>query len=130
LQDSAPPDRPRLLISFDEAGIGCFQDARDGLLTTPAREARQAPRSLTQPVPRDATRAMRSLAAFVCDDPEVQARLPQVLLASARLTPLADEAAMPALLPPGVFLWRETKVWTSSRIMVRLLNLLRAAICR
>ena len=87
LHDSAPPDRRPLHINFDETGIRYFQDARDGLLTESAREARRAPRSLTQSVPRGDTRAMMSLAAFICDDPEVQDHLPQVLLVSARLTP-------------------------------------------
>jgi len=52
---------------------------------------------------------MLSLATFICAASPEKRRLPPVMLARARLTPLADEAATHALLPPGVVLSRRAR---------------------
>ena len=123
----APGLRP-LRINFDETAVRYFQEARQGHLTEKAKRLRGTPRSLTRPAPKGETRAMMSLAAFVCDDAEVQPLLPQVLVANKRLLTQAEMVEAMAALPAGVHIWREEKAWTTSEIMIRLLTTLRRSL--
>lgn len=124
LHDQVPTSLAPLRINFDETAIRYFQDSRKGYLTLGAQQQRSSARSLTRQVCRSETRAMMSMATFICDDPAVQPLLPQVLLVNKKLMTEAETALAAALLPPGVHLWREDSAWTTGAIMVRLLTTL------
>ena len=124
LHAQVPDSLAPLRVNFDETAIRYFQDSRKGFLTVEAQREKRSARSLTQQVSRSDTRAMMSLATFICDDPEVQPLLPQVLLVNKRLLTEAETAAAAPVLPQGVHLWRGISAWTTSAIMVRLLTLL------
>lgn len=97
-------------------------------MTVGAQRQRRSARSLTRQVCRSETRAMMSMATFICDDAAVQPLLPQVLLVNKRLLTEAESAAALARLPPGVQLWREDSAWTTGPIMIRLLTTLRLSL--
>ena len=78
LHDQVPTSLAPLRINFDETAIRYFQDSRKGYLTLGAQQQRSSARSLTRQVCRSETRAMMSMATFICDDPAVQPLLPQV----------------------------------------------------
>ena len=114
-----------LRVNFDETGIRYFQDTRQGHLTEAAVRQRRTPRSLMRLVTKGETRAMMSLATFVCDDAAVQAMLPQVLVVNKKLLTQDEMVVAKIGLPPQVYIWREEKAWTTGEIMIRLLKELR-----
>ncbi len=124
LHERAPAGRRPVHVNMDETAIRFCQETRQGLLSARARQQRRSARSLWRQVPRGTTRAMMSLLAFVCDDEAIQALLPQVVLVSAKVSPLAELPALRAPLRSGVLVWREPRAWTTASIMVRLLGLL------
>ena len=128
LHDRVPSGLTPLRVNFDETGIRYFQDTRQGHLTEAAQRQRRTPRSLTRLVTKGETRAMMSLATFVCDDAAVQALLPQVLLVNKRLLTQQEMAAAMVGMPAQMQIWRNDKAWTTGDIMIRLLRALRAAL--
>ena len=128
LHDQMPSGLTPLRVNFDETGIRYFQDTRQGHLTEGAERQRRTPRSLTRLATKGETRAMMSLATFVCDDAAVQAVLPQVLLVNKSLLTQEEMAAAMVGMPAQMQIWREDKAWTTGDIMIRLLRALRAAL--
>lgn len=124
LHEQVPLGQTPLHVNFDETGIRYFQDSRQGHLTEAALRKRRTPRSLTKQVRKGDTRAMMSLATFVCDDEALQPILPQVLLVNTKLLTNAEAEACLHVLPPGVHLWRLEKAWTTGDVMVKLLRTL------
>ena len=128
LHEQVGPGLTPLRVNFDETAIRHYQDRRRGCLTLSAVRERRTPRSLTRPATRATTRAMMSLCAFVCDDPVLQVRLPQVLVVNERLTSAVEAAAIRSELPEGMVLWRQPRCWTTAETMGRLLRLLGEAL--
>ena len=61
---------------------------------------------------------------LICDDPMLQAVLPQVFLACGRLVPPCEVVLLEADLPPFVQIWRGNSSWSNTDTMVRLIALL------
>ena len=61
---------------------------------------------------------MFSLIAFVCDDDDLQKKLPQILVVSSAVVKASDVEQMRRTLPPNVFLWIQRRAWTTGELMV------------
>lgn len=106
-------------INFDETAICLFQGGGKGNLMI----AKGCPLP-TQNVSRNQRRTYITYVSFICDDPDIQRALPQVLIANERSFPLRDMAALRAACPPHVHLWRERSAWVNERLCVQLVRLL------
>ena len=95
-----------LRINVDETNIARAYDSKKGLVLT-TRHPRK-PVLLPQP-----TRARGSFShvAFICDDPSVQPRLPQLILGNEHVLQRRDLDALQSSLPPNVYLIRGKSSW-------------------
>ena len=126
----APAAKRRLLVNMDETSVRLHQSPADGHLVQSAVMQKQLPKSLLQDVSTGSLRGCMTLVAFVCNDPDVQRCLPQVLLASRALVSNDTEAKLKTILPENVLLWRGAKAWVTSAVMVRLMGVLHARLRR
>lgn len=126
---SVSPGRRLVWLNMDETSIPlCAQDPRGFKRRWPgeshldAKERRGAA-SLAD------RRARASLLALVCDDPEVQPLLPQVLLMNARTLPLRRIfAAREDVRGTPVEIWRGTSAWANSSVLVAWLAAVRRSL--
>ena len=68
---------------------------------------------------------MFSLIAFVCDDDDLQKKLPQILVVSSAVVKALAVEQMRRTLPPNVFLWSQRRAWTTGELMVAVVKTLR-----
>ena len=125
-----PAAKKRLLVNMDETSVRLHQSPSEGHLVHSAVVQKQLPKSLVHDVSCGSLRGSMTLVAFVCDDPEVQRCLPQVLLASRALVTNESEAKLTPIMPENVLLWRGAKAWVTGPVMVRLMTLLHARLRR
>ena len=119
-----PAGKKAVLVNMDETCIRFHQTPAGGLLVEPAAKLKQTAQSLKQNVSTQALRGSMTLVAFVCNDRDVQRRLPQVLISSRALCTVQQTMDMRKTLPENVFLWIGEKAWVTSAVMVRLMTLL------
>ena len=117
LHAQAPPSQEVLRINMDETSIRLYQDAGKGLLVARACRQRHTPRGLVQKVTRSKLRAALTHAALLCDDPEAQRALPQLLIAGEASMTAAQEDTVRSVLPRHVVLLRMKKGWMNADVM-------------
>jgi hypothetical protein len=102
---------------FHGGGKGCVA-AGDGALAYGA--------GLEQAVTLRARRGAVSLVAFVCDDPMVQRRLPQIVIASEKILPVKEAAELRAApLAGNTLLLRRRSAWLDTEGLKEVLRILR-----
>ena len=95
-----------LRINVDETNIARAYEAKKGLLLT----TRQLRKPVLLPHPKR-TRGSFSHVAFICDDPQVQPRLPQLVIGNEKVLQRRDLDALQSLLAPNVYLIRGKSSW-------------------
>ena len=125
LHSQVPPGQKPLRVNMDETAIRLVQTARRGMICSVARRLRMTPRSIAQQATRGQLRTMFSLIAFVCDDDDLQKKLPQILVVSSAVVKASDVEQMRRTLPPNVFLWSQRRAWTTGELMVAVVRTLR-----
>ena len=112
-----PPDRKVLRINMDETSVKLYQDAGKGMLVARACRLRRTPRSLVQNVSRKKLRSAMTHAALLCDDPEAQRALPQLLIAGEASMTAEQEQLVRSVLPEHIVLLRIKKGWMNADVM-------------
>lgn len=126
----AETSRRVVRINMDETGIRLLQVPGQGLVTDVARRAKRSARGLKRPATKHQTRAMFTLATMICDDPEVQRVLPQVMIVGTGILTAHERQLVERSLPRNVYVWQADKCWMTSKLMVRLIRLLKTTIQR
>ena len=113
-----------ITINLDETSI-CSYTAGPGYRV----RQRSAATEGTQPELSSHTslqrrRAYMSHIALVCDSPEHQHMLPQILLVTKKLLTVADAAEVKRRCPPNVFLRHDASAWSNADLMVEVIVLL------
>ena len=103
---SAAAGKKVLRINVDETNIARAYDSKRGLVLTTRH--RRKPVLLPQP---QRARGSFSHVAFICDDPSVQPRLPQLILGNEHVLPRRDLEALQSSLAPNVYLIRGKSSW-------------------
>ena len=80
-----------------------------------------------QNVSRDKTRKTITHIAFICDDPDIQRALPQVLVANEHTFLVRDTAALLGGLAPNVILLRRKSAWNNKKLCAQVIRILRDA---
>jgi hypothetical protein len=111
-----------LTVNMDETALCLFQGASAGNLFI-----RKSERTM-QSVPRSARRTFLTHAAFVCDDPEMQPLMPQVVLVNERTVNKRQWHSLQRACPPGVRLMRQKSAWVNSELCARMVRWLAAAV--
>jgi hypothetical protein len=66
--------------------------------------------------------------AFICEKPEIQPLLPQVIVGNHATFLVRDLAALQAAAPPNVHLVRQKSAWNNQQLMCRIINMLGLAL--
>ena len=122
-----PEGKSLLRINMDETSVCLFQGGGKGNIIFKKRRDRAE----AEPVER-ASRAKRRCClthvAFICDRPDIQPLLPQVLVGNEATIPAGRLPGLRAAAPPNVHLVRQKSAWNNQHLMVHILALLAAAL--
>ena len=104
---------------FQGGGKGTiiFKKRKDPPATEPHERASRAKR-----------RACLTHVAFICDRPDIQPSLPQVLVGNFATFLVRDMAALQAACPPNVHLVRQKSAWNNKQLMMRIMTMLAVAL--
>ena len=110
-------------MNMDETAICLFQGGGKGNVFL----AKTDPAAV-QNIPRGRRRAYITHVAFICDNPAIQAVLPQVLIANEHTLKAGQFAALRSACPPNVWLLRRKSAWVDGPLCAWIVRRLAAAL--
>ena len=126
LQHIDPPDKIRVLINVDETSVRLVPQEGKGHVSKGAYRLLCSGMPLGRNASLAAQRSAISHVAAICDHPEIQKRLPQVVLVGENQFTEEGASRARSEAPECVHLWRLTKAWMTSVVMVKYIDLLGA----
>ena len=122
---TAPGGKSLLGINLDETSICVFQgDIRGNIFVSRKRQREE----ITQNVSRAARRRYFTHVALICNRPEIQALLPQVIIANTRTIPARSTLAIRRALPANIRLVRQKSAWNNELLCSTIVRWLRQAL--
>ena len=116
-----------LRINLDETSISFFQGNGKGAVAF--RKRKQSPsEEPVQSVARSTKRSCLTHIGLVCDRPDLQPRLPQVIIGNEHQFQAREMPALMAACPPNVHLIRQKSAWNNADVCKRVIQLLGAAL--
>ena len=103
-----PSTKVALRLNLDETSVCLYQGNAKGNVFV------RCGRRPTQCVPRAKRRCCLTSIAVVCDDTEIQPRLPQVVVGNESTLKAGELATLRASCPPNVTLLRQRSSWSNS----------------
>lgn len=122
-----PHGKLPLRINVDETSICLFQGQQKGTIVFKKRKGPPADEPYER-ASRAKRRACLTHVAFICDRPDIQPLLPQVIVANEATFLVRDFAALQAACPPNVHLVRQKSAWNNKQLMTRIISMLALAI--
>ena len=122
LRAQVPRGKKSLRINYDETSICFFQGHALGNLFI-SKDDRA-----TQNISRKTRRSNLTYIAFVCDDSELQPKLPQVILCNERTIPKRLVAAIRRGLQPNICVVRARSAWVNGGLCASLIRWLGEAL--
>lgn len=117
LRSCLPAGKRRVCINMDETSVKLRPPASRGFLVAGARAKLRGRSALAAHGTKGEQRCNLTQLVFICDDDEVQAALPTILLVSKRAFSQAMFEKMKSMLPPHIHLWRQQRAWVTGRTM-------------
>ena len=110
-----------VILNLDETGVPMFMgDLRGNIIFEPrVGRGHVLP---TQNVPRNPTRAAVTHVGLICNRPDVQPYLPQLLLGDSSTLTVQAQREVQAAAPPNVTVWRLKSRWVDVAVMKTLLR--------
>ena len=124
LLTQVPASKKPLWVNMDETGICLCPGTRRGNVFL---------NKAVKPVQHGTRGQQRSYlthVAFICDDKDIQLKLPQVIIGNARTIPAERLDDLRASCPANVHLWREESAWVNGAKCSKILGLLREALAQ
>lgn len=121
-----PEGQVALRLNLDESSLKLWPGAIPG--TVAAEPGAGSRVEVLTNVSLRAQRGAFSFVAVVCDDPEIQRKLPQFIIASEKLLPTDAAAAFPAAAWPNIVLLRRRSAWLDATSFCEVLRRLSAAV--
>ena len=118
-----PSDKTVLRLNLDETAVRLYQSPAKGLMFRPLHGEKRRKRRISQ-ASRKQQRACITHVAIVCDNPEIQARLPHVIIGNHSVLPLYVLREIEPQLRRNVFLVRRKSAWVDASYMVTIIELL------
>ena len=119
MQSRDPPERERVLINVDETNVRLVPEEGRGYVS------KRAYRLFVEGVPVGRRASLSAListithVAAICDKPDFQKLLPQVVLVGENPVTEARFAALRLTSPESAHIWRYQAGWMASAIMVQ-----------
>ena len=112
-----------LLLNLDETSIPlAFTHAEGNVMLR--NSTKRWTRSPRQPTTRPVSRSFFTYVALICNVPEIQPLLPQILLVSSHLLSHQNNAIIQDELPQNVYVKRLTSGWNTTKGMTDIIRLL------
>jgi hypothetical protein len=121
-----PAGKAPLRINMDETSVCLFQGGGKG--TVVFKRRRDPGDEPYEQASRAKRRTCFTHAAFICDRPDIQPLLPQVLVGNEATLLVRDFAALQAALPRNVHLIRQKSAWNNKQLMARIITMLALAL--
>ena len=122
-----PRGKQPLRINLDETSVRLFQGGGKGTIACKKRRDRPSEEPHEQ-ASRAKRRTCLTHVAFICEKPEIQPLLPQVIVGNHATFLVRDLAALQAAAPPNVHLVRQKSAWNNQQLMCRIINMLGLAL--
>ena len=113
-----------LKMNLDETSLCVHPGGLRGTLFLPHARRRE----LGQRVSKGKRRTNVTLVAIICDDPCLQKRLPQFLIANESTFKVKDMAALRLAAGPNVIVLRRKSAWNNEHIMCMIIRRIRASL--
>lgn len=112
-------------MNLDETAVKTWMAPGKGLIAKPMLSVGRRGRRVA-PATRKQQRGCVSHIAFVCDNPDIQPRLPHVFIGNAAVLPVYIQREIEPQLFSNVFLVRRKSAWVDAGYMVEIMKLLGA----
>ena len=119
-----PAGKEALKLNLDETSVCLFQGGAKGALMVSQRRLGDRPPELVQHASASNRRACLTHIGLICNRPDLQRVLPQVIVGNERAFSAGDWAALQAARPSNVVLARQKSAWNSAELMVRVVKLI------
>jgi len=120
LHGTTAPGMCSVHINFDETSVCLFQGSKSGHMVRAALARRRSGDALTRDVKRGEARTNFTHVAFICDDPDIQVLLPQVIIVGEKTMPAQTAADVVETVPPPCVLLRCRNAWVTEDTMVQI----------
>ena len=124
LQHMDPPDKIRVLINVDETSVRLVPQEGKGHVSKSAYRLLCSGMPLGRNASLAAQRSAISHVAAICDHPEIQKRLPQVVLVGENQFTEGRANRVRSEAPECVHLWKLKKAWMTTEVMEKYIVLL------
>ena len=111
-----------LRLNLDETSISFFQGGGKGAIVCRKRRL-EANREMAQPVSSGRKRTCLTHIAMVCDKPDVQPLLPQVIIGNEATFKAGELLALQTACPGNVHLLRQKSAWINIGVIVGVVRL-------
>lgn len=111
--------RDVLRINLDETSVCVFQGGMRGTIFAPKARRRS---SLRQHATRNERRSYLTHVAVICDRPEIQPLLPQIVIGNAATLRVRDMERLRGLCPPNVILVRQKSAWNNEVLCAKIIR--------
>jgi len=129
VESCVPPERRLVWLNMDETSVPLRAEDPRGFKRRWPSDSRLEAKERRAAASLADRRARASLLALVCDDPEVQPLLPQVLLMNSRTLTLADIfSARVDVHGTPVEVWRAASAWANGAVLVTWLATVRRSL--
>ena len=101
-----------------------LQEPSAGMLTASTRKLKRRGMSPRKPVPRAATRTAFTYVAVLCDNKEIQSRMPQIVVVNKNCYTEASHARVLLQLPDHIIVWRRPSAWMNIKSICEVIEVL------
>ena len=123
LESLCPSEKTILRLNLDETAVKTWMMPGKGLVLKPRQGARRGKRRFAL-ASRKQQRGCLTHVAIVCDRPEMQPLLPQVVIGNHAVLPLYIQKEIEPHLHKHVFLVRRKSAWVDATYMITIMELL------
>ena len=124
LQHLDPPEKTRVLINVDETSVRLVPEEGKGHVSNRAYRLLCSGLPLGRNASLAAQRSAITHVTAICDHPEIQNRLPQVVLVGENQFTEGRAYRLRSEAPDSVHLWRQKRAWMTTDLMVQYILLL------
>ncbi len=121
LVSKKPPTKTVLRVNIDETSVCLWQGSGKGTIAFPRRRRHDA--EAKEVVPRKLKRTNLTHVAFICDRPDLQPRMPQIVIGNAHVFRVGECRTLNAEAPGNVLFVRQRSSWNNSILFRRTLRL-------
>lgn len=101
-----------------------LQEPSAGMLTASTRKLKRRGMSPRKPVPRAATRTAFTYVAVLCDNKDIQSRMPQIVVVNKNCYTEASHARVLLQLPDHIIVWRRPSAWMNLKNICEVIEVL------